>query len=448
MRSVTTVRTGSACLALACLLAIPARAQEYFVAPDGDDAGPGTVEKPWKSPVRAAAKLMPGDTLLFRSGEYKCRSTYPTGLCPARSGEEGRPITFKAYKDEHVRLDCSKGAEWGVTNNGWSWIVFEGFEIVNREGYAMKIGVNNNNSKQSGEHVTVRNCEFHHTSSEALFAISTPYLTIENCHTHDAERSHGLYISRGCDNLVVRNVTSENNRGNSGIQINAAGKGGAKDGLVERCILRGNAQGFSLMGVINCTFRNNVVYNNGFDGPRESGWREVIMWTYGAKKDGPPGTICEGNVFENNTFVNLVPEGHKLSHIVHSKSGTKNCTFRNNIFAVRNLPVFTLSSFEGFAFENNCLYRFGPGDEVSKQGSLADFCKAGGLKATGNISGDPMFVDAEKGDLHLKPGSPCLGAGAGGNGKAPDIGAWQSGGDFRIGCQLPWKHTLPEFGRK
>ncbi len=425
-------------LGLAFLLSAGlAAGQEYYVATDGADANPGTLEKPFKDPVKAAAKLQPGDTLLFRAGEYKCRTNGVVGIGPSRSGAEGKPITFKNHQDEHVKIDCS-GSDWGFTPNGWSWIVIDGFEIVNDGGYGMKISANHGNGKQTGEHVTVRNCEIHHTGNEGLFSFGTPHLTIENCHSHDAKRSHGFYLQVGCHNAVLRNLTSENNRGNSGIQLNAS-FGGIKDVLVERCLLRGNAQGFSTMGNSGCTFRHNVIVNNGYEGPRGSGYRELIMWTE-TGKDGKPGNVCEGGLFENNTFVNLVPEGHKMSHIVHSKSGTRGYTFRNNLFVMKGKPILTLENFEGFSFESNCLWRIGGGEEVSKGGSLAEFCKAKGLKESGNISKDPMFADLEKGDLHLKDGSPCLGAGAKDkDGKARDIGAYQRGEEMRIGCKLPWK---------
>lgn len=414
--------------------------EDFYVAPDGDDANPGTLQKPFRDPVKAAAKLQPGDTLFFRAGEYKCRASGVVGLSPARSGENGKPITFRNYNNEHVKIDGG-GSDWGFTPNGWSWIVIDGFEIVNGTHYGMKIS-KGHGGEQFSDHVTVRNCEIHDTGMECIFAFSATHLTIENCHLHDSKGSHGLYINKGCHNAVVRNVTSENNRGNSGMQINAAG-GGTTNALIERCLLRGNAQGLSLMGAIDCTFRNNVVFNDGFDGPRGSGWREVILWTYGENK--APGTICEGNVFENNTFVNLVPPGHKMNHLVHSKAGTKNCTFRNNIFVIRGKPVFTLESFDGFVFENNCLYTIGGGAQVDKNGSLSDFAKAKGLKESGTIGQDPLFADLEKGDFRLQDGSPCIDAGARTDsknnigGKARDIGAYERGAEVEIGCKLPWK---------
>jgi Right handed beta helix region len=431
---------------LLATLASSALAQDYFVAPDGSDANAGTLAKPKKSPVKAARLLKAGDTLYFRKGEYKCRANGTYGLAPYADGTKDKPITFKNYKNEHVKIDC-KGSDWGVTSNGYDWIVFDGLDITNSTHYGMKLSAASGRRGPDGKyvyskHITIRNCEVHHTGMECIFACETKFLTIENCHLHDSRRSHGLYMQVGCDNAVVRNVTSENNRGNSGTQLNASG-GGIRNVLVERCLLRGNAQGYSLMGAINCTFRNNVIFNDGYVGPRGSGWRELIMWTYGSK--GKPGTITEGNLFENNTFVNLVPSGHKLNNIVRSKSGSKNITFRNNIFVVRGKPMMRLESHAGFVFESNCLYNVGGGEHVHKGGKLPDFCKAKGLKESGTIDKAPMFVDMAKGDLRLKDGSPCIDAGVKTAaktkvaGKGRDIGAYEKGAEIRIGCKLPWK---------
>ena len=171
-------------LLLIGLLAAPplaARAREYYVAPDGDDAAPGTLEKPLKDPVKAARKLGPGDTLYFRKGEYRCRTSGIVGLAPSRDGEEGRAITFRNYNDEHVKLDVA-GADWGVTNNGFSHIVFDGFEITGgTRTYNMKISAHHGRAKRgTGHHFTIRNCEVHHSRNENVFAYGTPYLTIEN----------------------------------------------------------------------------------------------------------------------------------------------------------------------------------------------------------------------------------------------------------------------------
>jgi len=222
-----------------------------------------------------------------------------------------------------------------------------------------------------------------------------------------------------------------------------ASEQGIKNALVERNFLSLNAQGYSLMNLKNAVFRNNVVFNNGYDGPRGSGWRDVIMWTKRKEK----GVGCADNLFENNTFVDLVPEGHKLNNIVRSKLETRNITFRNNIFVVRGKPIMRLESHKGFVFENNCLFNVGGGEHVHGGGKLPDFCKAKDLKESGTIDKAPMFVDMAKGDFRLKKGSPCIDAGAKTAakvkiaGKAIDIGACEHGAGVQIGCKLPWKKS-------
>ena len=419
------------------LCVLPALARDYYVAPDGDDDSPGTLEQPMKSPVTAARLLKASDSLVFRAGDYNVRANRTYGLAPYADGTAEKPITFRNHNNEHVKLDL-RGSDWGLTNNGYSYIVFDGLDITNRTHYGMKISAASGRRAKSGafvygHHVTVRNCDVHHTGGECIFSCGTEYLTIENCHLHHSTRSHGLYLQVGCHNAVVRNVTSEHNHGNSGTQLNAAG-GGIKNALVERCLLRYNAQGWSLMGVQNSTFRNNILFNNGYNGPRGSGYREIILWTYGNSKNGRKGTLCENSLFENNTIVNLVPKGHKLGRLVQIKSGSRNITFRNNIFYVRGKVVFDIAANAGggHVFQNNCLFG---GAMVRGAASLEEFAKAKQLKAHGTVAKDPLLVDVEAGNLGLKPDSPCLKAGT----KGTDIGAVPSGDPIQIGCKLPWE---------
>ena len=421
-------------------VSVAAESADYWVALDGDDANPGTLEQPFRDPVLAAEKLMPGDTLHFRQGRYRCRTGAVIALAPARDGEPGRPIVFRNHADEHVVIDVAE-TDWGLTNNGFDWIVFDGFEVTGRGRNNMKISAHHGRAKKGpGRHVTVRNCEVHGARSANILAVNTPFLTIENCHLHSSERSHGLYVSQGCHNAVVRHVTSENNRGNSGMQFNAA-IGGMTNALVEANMLRGNAHGFSLMGVSGSVFRNNILFNNGFDGPRGSGGREVILWTYDT--GDTPGAVCERNLFENNTVVNLVPAGHRLRALVESKAGTRAIVFRNNVFFIPRRPAFALASFETFAFEHNALFNIDGSPHVLGGGTLADFARTQRLRETGTQVADPMFADMAGGDFRLRPNSPLKDAGAVlPDGTRPDIGARHAAPDRPIGCRLPWRPAL------
>jgi NPCBM/NEW2 domain/Right handed beta helix region len=79
----------------------PARGRMLWVAPGGDDAGPGTRAEPWRTIQHAAESARPGDTVFVAGGTYAERVTIRV------SGEAGRRITFAAAPGERVRLDGS-----------------------------------------------------------------------------------------------------------------------------------------------------------------------------------------------------------------------------------------------------------------------------------------------------------------------------------------------------
>ena len=61
-------------LPIATLLLAPfanLRAADFFVAPAGDDANPGTEAKPFATVQRAQQAAAPGDTVLLRGGIYR-----------------------------------------------------------------------------------------------------------------------------------------------------------------------------------------------------------------------------------------------------------------------------------------------------------------------------------------------------------------------------------------
>ena len=59
---------------LAALLMAPlaaVRAADFFVAPAGNDANPGTEAKPFATVQRAQQDVAPGDTVFLRGGTYR-----------------------------------------------------------------------------------------------------------------------------------------------------------------------------------------------------------------------------------------------------------------------------------------------------------------------------------------------------------------------------------------
>lgn len=103
-------------VALLALLIVAgsASAQPYFVAPDGRDDGPGSLDRPFATLPRAqqAVRQRPGPVWL-RGGTYYL--TAPLVLTPADSGTSNAPVVFAAYRDEQPVI--SGGVR--LTNLNW-----------------------------------------------------------------------------------------------------------------------------------------------------------------------------------------------------------------------------------------------------------------------------------------------------------------------------------------
>jgi len=100
--------------ALLCSLAAGAEARTYVVSPQGDDQGPGTRTQPLQTISAAAAKAMPGDTVLVLEGTYRER------VDPPRGGEAGKRITYRGEPGKRVFIKGSAlwQPEWRDEGDG------------------------------------------------------------------------------------------------------------------------------------------------------------------------------------------------------------------------------------------------------------------------------------------------------------------------------------------
>ena len=87
----------------------------YYVASKGDDTGPGTMERPWRTLEKALAVVKPGETVHIRGGKYQCDKT----IMLLKSGEQGKPIRIWAYRNEEPVFNVKKGR--GFTIRGAYW---------------------------------------------------------------------------------------------------------------------------------------------------------------------------------------------------------------------------------------------------------------------------------------------------------------------------------------
>ena len=110
---------------LSCIVA--QAADTYYIAPSGgNDSGPGTYADPWGNIETSAGKLSPGDTLVFKNGTYTGRMNILN-----LHGSSGSPITFQAETERQVTLQAGVAVSFAHVNfRNCSWIVFEGFRVV------------------------------------------------------------------------------------------------------------------------------------------------------------------------------------------------------------------------------------------------------------------------------------------------------------------------------
>ena len=101
----------------------------YWVAMDGDDAGPGTRDEPWATLQHAADSVGSGATVYVREGVYEQKVEIRA------SGLPGRPITFAAAPGERVVLDGSSlevpaGQNAMIAIDSQRFVTIRGFEIT------------------------------------------------------------------------------------------------------------------------------------------------------------------------------------------------------------------------------------------------------------------------------------------------------------------------------
>ena len=89
--------------------AVPVHAAQWYVAPDGTEAGQGTAASPWdiKSALDGRQKVAPGDTVWLLGGTYKHpdRKSGNLGYRVRLAGQENQPIHVRATRGERVTID-------------------------------------------------------------------------------------------------------------------------------------------------------------------------------------------------------------------------------------------------------------------------------------------------------------------------------------------------------
>ena len=385
-------------------------------------AGANTILVPSQYPTLQSAvnAAVTGDTVLVANGTYTGAGNYNVDF-------GGKGVLLKSMGGSAVCIvDCqSKGRAFYLSGGDTSMARIEGFTITNGavttygDYYGGGVRATNGNS-------TVANCLFlNNTVSQYVPSPGDPSFyyyagwgggmyggTAINCIFTGNSAASG---AGALDNGTATNCTFTNNQG-------GAAAGGMYGGTATHCVFTGNhsAQtGGGMYGgtAINCTFTNNSSGEGG-----------------GLNRCTATNCVVAGNsAFEGGGLAYCLATHCTIVGNAASKQGGGMECYSNPIV---NCVVWgnTAPSGPQILVTNS--------DPTAVSVTYSDV--QGGWTGAGNISADPLFVNASSGDYHLQRSSPCINAGTAtalpsgvtlpttdieGNprivGPAPDMGAFE-----------------------
>lgn len=336
MSAALSVSAGVRLLAAVLVLTSPAYAATFYVATNGNDANPGTLELPLATPARALSLAAAGDTILMRGGTYTISKTLQIVQ---------RGLAFRSYPGERARLVADTADLSGLTSvlvvySGH--VTIENLELQGGSYYGIKL--DEYYGPQPG--ITIRGVYIHHTGRDGIKVQQADAVVIEDSEVaftgvRDPSNADGIDIMGSLVATVRRNYVHD--IATTGIYI----KAGTRDGVIEANrvertgyagILLGSESGAEFMRdgalyeAINSVARNNIVID--------------------AKLAGL-GSISGDNVrFENNTVINAASGGQAVFRAAPNAYNTqpRNIVLRNNVFVLApasTRPLVHLYNYSG-----------------------------------------------------------------------------------------------------
>ncbi len=133
-----------------------------------------------------------------------------------------------------------------------------------------------------------------------------------------------------------------------------------------------------------CTLVNNIITENSRG-----------LWMIGSYAYSDP--VIKFNLFVGNTG-KAIDANNSWADVF------------NNTFVGNGTGVYSVGFYQPSPYMWNNIY-WNNGDDLGSTAKATYSCIQDGDAGTGNISADPLFVDANNGDYYLQLGSPCIDAG-------------------------------------
>lgn len=421
-------RLPSIAILLLMLSAGKLTAAEYYVAPNGNDQNPGTLNQPFRSIARGLNfARQPGDSLILRAGNYP--QSRPLNLIS--SGTQGNPITVRAMQGETAVID-GRGtpADSSLINVLAHHVRIQGLTIKN----AQKIGISIWGPGSRIHHVTVSGNQIQNCQSSGIYAgynrLDDPVHdllfednTVTDCVLSNQREPHQRW-SFGVGAGLSKNVTIRNNTVSrcygEGIGLYLSDKGTIEGNTV--------SDNFSVNIYLDNTTQTlvsrNLVYSTGkrefyrFNQPASG--IQIANENYGSYQNPSADNTIVGNILVNNYYAIYSGNyqrggGLKQTLIAHNTAcgstgpllhidadtGHRQSRIVNNIFQQTGRASLTdvAGPVDQIEFDHNLWYGGVPEPAV---------------RGTGDIRANPQFKNADRlqtQDYDLRPLSPAKNTG-------------------------------------
>ncbi len=207
---------------------------QLYVSPDGDDSNDGSACRPFATIQHAANVVNPGSTVIVENGTYSNAGANNVGsslVNITRGGTASAPVTFMAQNPGGAVLDgrgngtgmCPANCTAEAFTVGANYVNIKGFEIYGFSDDAISnyrggqyLDISGNNIHDIGRYCTTTGI-----GRDGVYLYHNN-VTFENNYLHDIGRyapgvngcsnpvyyqqnDHGVYISGGASNIVIRN---------------------------------------------------------------------------------------------------------------------------------------------------------------------------------------------------------------------------------------------------
>jgi hypothetical protein len=240
--------------------------RHIFIAPSGDDLGPGTFAQPLQHFGVAISRLVPGDTLVLLDGNYSEPQNDRVRVhCDLhQSGSATEPIRVVAFTDRRAFV-LGDGVESTFRiDSGCAYWSIEGLHLENQDNATSNNGTALNLENTS--HITVRRILARHNNryinSHVIEVADSSDILVEDTEIYDFHRDGLLFFgvqrgtarrvlaaSRGYADVAGGYPSGPTDKGDTGIAV-----GHCRDVVVENTISVGNGADTNDAGYgVDCT---------------------------------------------------------------------------------------------------------------------------------------------------------------------------------------------------